>query len=422
MATEFAFSESAAKSVGAKPRPELVEGAAAPAEFENEKMSLSMGPSHPSTHGVLRLQMELDGEILTKCDPVIGYLHRGDEKIAENMTYNQFVPYTDRLDYIAPLANNMAYAIAVEKLAKLEVPARCQAIRVLTAELARVSSHLLGLGAFGIDVGAWTVFMYAFEEREKLYKLFEELTGARFTTSYSRIGGLQRDVPEGWTGRVSAFCDQFLPILEETLALLTRNKIFMDRAVGVGVISREDAIAYGLTGPNLRGSGVGLDLRKDKPYSGYEQYQFDVPVGTKGDCYDRYLVRGEEMRQSIRIIRQVLANFPGGDWYAKDARKIFAPPKDKILTSMEELIQNFMIVTEGPQMPAGEVYFEAENPKGALGFYVVSKGGGVPWRLKIRAPSFCNLSILPKVCVGCLVSDVVAILGSLDFVMGECDR
>ncbi|MSU24323.1 MAG: NADH dehydrogenase (quinone) subunit D [Opitutus sp.] len=416
MATEIAFSDSAAKSARVRPAP------GAGQEFETEKMSLSMGPSHPSTHGVLRLQMELDGEILTKCDPVIGYLHRGDEKIAENMTYNQFVPYTDRLDYIAPLANNMAYAIAVEKLAKLEVPARCQAIRVLTAELARVSSHLLGLGAFGIDVGAWTVFMYAFEEREKLYKLFEELTGARFTTSYSRIGGLQRDVPEGWTGRVGAFCDQFLPILEETLALLTRNKIFMDRTVGVGVISPADAIAYGLTGPNLRGSGVGLDLRKDKPYSGYEQYRFDVPVGTKGDCYDRYLVRGEEMRQSIRIIRQVLANFPGGDWYAKDARKIFAPPKDKILTSMEELIQNFMIVTEGPQLPAGEVYFEAENPKGALGFYIVSKGGGVPWRLKIRAPSFANLSILPKVCVGCLVSDVVAILGSFDFVMGECDR
>ncbi len=410
MATEFSFPDSAAKAAAAKP------------EFEPEKMSLSMGPSHPSTHGVLRLQMELDGEILTKCDPVIGYLHRGDEKIAENMTYNQFVPYTDRLDYIAPLANNMAYAIAVEKLAKLEVPARCQAIRVLTAEMARISSHLLGLGAFGIDTGAWTVFMYSFEEREKLYKLFEELTGARFTTSYSRIGGLQRDVPEGWTGRVNAFCDQFLPILEETLSLLTRNKIFMDRTVGVGVISKADAIAYGLTGPNLRGSGVGLDLRKDKPYSGYEQYEFDVPVGTKGDSYDRYLVRGEEMRQSVRIIKQVIAKFPGGDWYAKDARRIFAPPKDKILTSMEELIQNFMLVTEGPQMPAGEVYFEAENPKGILGFYVVSKGGGVPWRLKIRAPSFCNLSILPKICVGCLVSDVVAILGSLDFVMGECDR
>jgi NADH-quinone oxidoreductase subunit D len=410
MATNFSFPDTAARTAMAQP------------EFETEKMSLSMGPSHPSTHGVLRLQMELDGEILTKCDPILGYLHRGDEKIAENMTYNQFVPYTDRLDYLAPLANNMAYAIAVERLAKLEVPARCQAIRVLTAELARVSSHLMGLGAFGIDTGAWTVFMYCFTEREKLYKLFEELTGARFTTSYTRIGGLQRDIPEGWLEHVNGFCDQFLPILDEILKLLTRNKIFMDRTVGVGVISKEDALAYGMTGPNLRGSGVGLDLRKDKPYSGYEQYEFDIPVGTTGDCYDRYLVRGEEMKQSVRIIKQVIAKFPSGPWYATEAKRIFSPPKEKILTSMEELIQNFMLVTEGPQMPAGEVYFEAENPKGILGFYIVSKGGGVPYRLKIRSPSFCNLSILPKICVGCLVSDVVSILGSLDFVMGECDR
>ncbi|MFZ1056895.1 MAG: NADH dehydrogenase (quinone) subunit D [Opitutaceae bacterium] len=408
MPVEHTFSDSAARN--------------AEGEFEAEKMSLSMGPSHPSTHGVLRLQMELDGEIVTKADPVIGYLHRGDEKIAENMTYNQFVPYTDRLDYLAPLANNMAYAIAVEKLAKLEVPPRCQAIRVITAELARISSHMMGLGAFGIDVGAWTVFLYSFTEREKLYKLFEELTGARFTTSYARIGGVARDMPEGWTDRVNAFCDQFIPMLEETLSLLTRNKIFLDRTSGIGVISREDAISYGLTGPNLRASGVPLDMRKDRPYSGYEQYDFDIAVGSKGDAFDRYLVRGEEMRQSVRIIKQAIATMPGGKWYAEDARRIFVPPKDKVLTSMEELIQNFMLVTEGPQMPSGEVYFEAENPKGALGFYVVSKGGGVPWRLKIRAPSFCNLSILPKVCVGMMVSDIVSILGSLDFVMGECDR
>jgi NADH-quinone oxidoreductase subunit D len=412
VATDFSFPDAAAKAASAN----------LPKEFEPEKMSLSMGPSHPSTHGVLRIQFELDGETVTKADPVVGYLHRGDEKIAENMTYNQFVPYTDRLDYLAPLANNMAYAIAVERLAGLEVPARCQAIRVITAEMARVSAHLMGLGAYGIDVGAWSVFMYCFEEREKLYTLFEQLTGARFTTSYTRIGGLQRDVPDGWTTRVDQFCDQFLPILDEILGMLSRNKIFLDRTVDVGVISRADAISYGLTGPNLRGSGVAMDLRKDRPYSGYEQYEFDVPVGSKGDCYDRYLCRGEEMKQSIRIIKQAVAKFPGGDWYAKDARKIFAPPKDKILTSMEELINNFMIVTEGPQMPAGEVYFEAENPKGVLGFYIVSKGGGVPWRLKIRSPSFCNLSILPKLCVGNMVSDVVSILGSLDFVMGECDR
>ena len=411
MATEYAFPDSAAKNE-----------TAAAQEFQTEKMSLAMGPSHPSTHGVLRLQLELDGEMVTACDPILGYLHRGDEKIAENMTYNQFVPYTDRLDYLAPLANNVAYAIAVEKLANLKLPARCEAIRVICCELARISAHLLGLGAYGIDVGAWSVFLYSFEEREKLYKLFEELTGARFTTSYTRIGGVARDVPEGWNGRVIAFCDQFLPILEEILTLLTRNKIFTDRTQGVGVISKQDAIGYGLTGPNLRGSGVAFDLRKDKPYSGYEQYEFDVPVGTTGDCYDRYLCRGEEMRQSVRIVRQVIKNFPSGSYYAEDAKKIFAPRKEKVLTSMEELINNFMITTEGPQMPSGEVYFEAENPKGALGFFIVSKGGGVPYRMKIRSPSFCNLSILPKVCPGNLVSDVVSILGSLDFVMGECDR
>ncbi len=411
MATEFAFPDNAAKTAGAATK-----------EFETEKMSLAMGPSHPSTHGVLRLQLELDGETVTHCDPVLGYLHRGDEKIAENMTYNQFVPYTDRLDYLAPLANNVAYAIAVEKLAKLEVPERCQAIRVITCEMARISAHLMGLGAYGIDIGAWSVFLYTFTEREKLYKLFEELTGARFTTSYTRIGGVARDVPEGWNDKVIAFCDQFLPILDEILKMLTRNKIFQDRTVDVGIISKEDAIAYGLSGPNLRGSGVDLDLRKQRPYSGYENYEFDVPVGSKGDCFDRYMCRGEEMKQSVRIIRQAVAKFPGGSFYAEDAKKIFAPPKAKVMSSMEELINNFMIVTEGPQMPAGEVYFEAENPKGTLGFFVVSKGGGVPWRLKIRSPSFCNLSILPLVCKDALVSDVVSILGSLDFVMGECDR
>ena len=411
MPTELNIPDAAAKNAEA-----------ANQEFETEKMSLAMGPSHPSTHGVLRLQLELDGETVTQCDPVLGYLHRGDEKIAENMTYNQFVPYTDRLDYLAPLANNAAYAAAVEKLANLEVPPRCQAIRVITSELARVSSHLMGLGAYGIDVGAWSVFLYSFTEREKLYDLFEELTGARFTTSYSRIGGVARDMPEGWTDKVLAFCDQFLPHLEEILKLLTRNKIFQDRTVDVGIITAEEAIGYGLSGPNLRGSGVKSDLRKDRPYWGYDQYEFDVPVGSKGDCYDRYLCRGEEMRQSISIIRQAIAQLPGGSFYAEDARKIFAPRKDKVLSSMEELINNFMIVTEGPQMPAGEVYFEAENPKGTLGFFIVSKGGGVPWRMKIRGPSFCNLSILPKVCAGELVSDVVSILGSLDFVMGECDR
>lgn len=391
-------------------------------ELQGERMALNVGPSHPTTHGVLRLLMELDGDTITKCEPVIGYLHRGDEKLAENMTYNQFVPYTDRLDYLAPLSNNVAYAMTVEKIANLTVPERCQAIRVLCCELARISSHLLGVGVYGMDAGAWTVFMYTFTEREKLYTLFEELTGARFTTSYTRIGGVARDIPDGWLGRVSDFCNGVLPVLDQVDKLLTRNRIFMDRTVGIGAISKEMAIANGLTGPNLRACGVDLDLRKDKPYLGYENYDFDVPIGTTGDCYDRYLMRAEEIRQSVRIVRQVIDKFPEGPYYAEEAKKIFSPPKAKVLTSMEELIQNFMITTEGPQIPAGEAYFEAENPKGALGFYCVSKGGGVPYRLKIRGPSFCSLSILEELVPGHHMTDITVILGSLDFVMGECDR
>lgn len=388
----------------------------------NERLFLNMGPSHPATHGVLRLMLELDGDRVVKCDPVIGYLHRGDEKIAENMTYNQFIPYTDRLDYLAPLHNNVTYVLAVEQLAKLQVPPRCQAIRVMCCELARISSHLLGLGAYGMDAGAMSIFLYTFTQREHLYTLFEKLTGARFTTSYTRVGGLTRDIPPGWLEAVSAFLDQFIPALDEIEGLLTRNKIWLERTENIGIISREDALAYGLTGPNLRASGVDLDLRRDKPYSGYEQYDFDVPIGTKGDAYDRYLVRMEEMRQSVRILRQVIKTFPPGPWYAEEARKIFAPPKAKVLTSMEELIQNFMLVTTGPQIPPGQVYFEAENPKGALGFFIVSKGGGVPYRLKIRGPSFSTLSILPKLVPGHMMTDITVILGSLDFVMGECDR
>ena len=388
----------------------------------SDRMALNVGPSHPTTHGVLRLMMELNGDLIEKCEPVLGYLHRGDEKIAENMTYNQFIPYTDRLDYLAPLANNVAYAITVENLAGVKVPERCEAIRVLVCEMARISSHLLGMGVFGMDAGAWTPFMYTFTEREKLYTLFEELTGARFTTSYTRIGGVARDLPDGWLDRVLKFVEQLPKAVDDVEKLLTRNRIFIDRTEGIGEISAEDALAFGLTGPNLRACGVDLDLRKDKPYSGYEKYDFDVPLGTRGDCYDRYLVRIEEVRQSIRIIKQLISDFPSGPWYAEDAKKIFAPPKDKIMTSMEELIQNFMIVTEGPQIPPGETYFEAENPKGALGFYLVSKGGGVPYRLKIRAPSFCNLSILEKLVPGHMLADITVILGSLDFVMGECDR
>ena len=386
-----------------------------------EKLILNMGPSHPATHGVLRLVLELDGEIVTKVTPDIGYLHRGDEKIAENMTYNQFVPYTDRLDYLAPLANNVAYAMAVEKLMGWTLPPRGQAIRVICCELARISSHLLGIGAFALDVGAMTVFLYTFTEREKIYNLWEIISGARFTTSYTRIGGMTRDLAPEFFPRLRAFLDGFIPQLNEVDALLSRNRIWVDRTRDVGVISKEDAIAYGLSGPNLRGSGVDHDLRKKHPYLGYEQYDFEIPVGSTGDCYDRYLVRMEEMRQSVRILEQAVAKLPDGPITVSDPKN-YPPPKTQVLTKMEELIHHFILHTEGLDAPAGEIYFGAENPKGELGFYIVSKGGGTPHRLKIRAPSFCNLSILSKIVPGHLMSDVVCILGSLDFVMGECDR
>jgi NADH-quinone oxidoreductase subunit D len=386
-----------------------------------EKMVLNVGPSHPATHGVLRIVMELDGEIITKADPDVGFLHRGDEKIAENMHYNQFVPYTDRLDYLAPLANNVAYAMAVEKLLGWELPARGQAIRVLCCELARISSHLLGVGVYAMDVGAMTVFLYTFQQRELIYNLSEQLTGARFTTSYTRIGGQTRDLPPGFLDALTKFLDGLEPVIEETDKLLSRNSIFMARTQGIGIISKEDAISYGITGPNLRGSGVEFDQRKAHPYLGYEQYDFDIPIGTKGDCYDRYLVRMEETRQSVRILRQVIKTMPEGEINVANA-KGFLPKKDKVLMKMEELIHHFIIATQGINVPAGEVYFGAENPKGELGFYICSKGGGVPYRLKIRSPSFINLSILPKILKGHTMSDLVAILGSLDFVMGECDR
>jgi NADH-quinone oxidoreductase subunit D len=400
------------------------------ADIHGEKMVLNMGPSHPATHGVLRIVLELDGEVITKADPDVGYLHRGDEKIAENMTYTQFIPYTDRLDYLAPLANNVAYALAVEKLLGIhdKLPPRCQYIRVMCAELARISAHLLGLGAFAMDTGAVTVFLLTFTEREKIYNLAEAASGARLTTSYTRIGGLMRDIPPTWCAQVKQFCDEFEVSLAEAETLLTRNRIWVDRLRDLGVVSKEMAVDYGLSGPNLRGSGIDWDLRKNQPYLCYQDLEFDIPIGSVGDCYDRYLVRMEEMRQSVRILRQCVEKIPGG--WANDAHelvsipdgKITLPSKQKVLSSMEELIHQFMLVTEGVNCPPGEVYFGHENPKGELGFYINSKGGGTPYRLKIRAPSFINLSILGELMPGCMISDVPVILGSLDFVMGESDR
>ncbi|MFC7336335.1 NADH dehydrogenase (quinone) subunit D [Haloferula chungangensis] len=390
-------------------------------DLMGEKMVLNMGPSHPATHGVLRLILELDGEVIEKADPDVGFLHRGDEKIAENMHYNQFVPYTDRLDYLAPLANNVAYACAVEKLMGWELPPRGQAVRVLCCELARISSHMLGVGVCAMDVGAMTVFLYTFTEREKIYNLCEQLTGARFTTSYTRVGGQVRDMPPGFPDAVRTFLSECEVTIDEVGRLLDKNKIFINRMADIGVISKEKAIAWGLTGPNLRASGATRDLRKDNPYLGYEKYDFDVVVADEGDCYARYQVRMEEMKQSIRICRQVLDTMPDGPVNLADSKSML-PDKERVLMSMEELIHHFIVATQGIDAPAGEVYFGAENPKGELGFYIHSTGGGVPNRLKIRSPSFCNLSLCSKLLPGHMVSDIPAILGSLDFVMGECDR
>ena len=386
-----------------------------------EKMIVNLGPSHPATHGVLRLKIELDGDMVTRCDPIVGQLHRGQEKLAENMTYNQFVPFTDRLDYLAPMCNNIAFVQCVEKIAGIDVTERCKALRVICCELSRIASHLVGLAAYGMDAGGWTVFMYCYTQREKLMTLFEELTGARLTNSFARVGGMRRDIPESWLGNVNKFANQFLPALDEIDKLITRNRIFVDRTEGIGIITPEQAMQWGLTGPNLRGSGVATDLRKDCPYLGYENYEFDVAIGARGDAYDRWLVRIEELRQSIRIIRQAIEKMPDGKINIEDHR-IVPPEKDKVLRNMEDLINNFVVVTQGPAIPRGEAYFEADNPKGALGFYIMSMGGGVPYRVKIRAPSFITLSAMQEILPGHHMSDIPIILGSMDFVLGECDR
>jgi NADH-quinone oxidoreductase subunit D len=387
----------------------------------SEHQVLNMGPSHPSTHGVLRLILELDGEVIVKCTPVIGYLHRAMEKIAESMTFHMFTPYTDRLDYLAPLANNVALSTAQERLLGVEIPPRAQAIRVLCVEMSRISSHLLGLGAYAMDVGAMTVFLWTFREREKIYDLIEHISGARFTTSYTRVGGVANDLPDGFLTELKAFIDQFPAKVEEIEKLLTRNRIWIERTKDVGVISRSDAIAYALSGPNLRGSGVEWDLRVNRPYLGYEQYDFAIPIGSVGDCYDRYLCRIEEMKESCKILRQVIEKLPKGPVNAADS-KVSLPAKSKVLKGMDELIHQFILITEGQDAPPGESYFAAENPKGELGFYFRSKGGGYPDRMHIRAPSFTNLQILPSTMEGHYLPDTVAILGSFDFVMGECDR
>jgi NADH-quinone oxidoreductase subunit D len=397
-----------------------------PARFETsverpDVLTINMGPSHPATHGVLRVVLDLDGETVVGCDPVIGYLHRGMEKIAENRTYLQFIPYTDRMDYLSPLAANVGFALAVEELLGVRVPPRCEVLRVICCELARIGSHLVWLGTSALDLGAATMFFHTFKDREWHYDLVEDLTGARLTTSYTRVGGVAYDATADWLKRLREFVDAMPGRIDDYETLLTRNTIWLKRTQGVGRLSAQEAISYGVTGPVLRASGVAYDVRKARPYSGYEAYEFDVPTGTEGDVYDRYLVRMEEMRQSVRILDQALRNIPGGPVNIDDP-KIFLPPKSKVLTSMEELIHQFMIVTEGFECPPGAVYVATEVPKGELGFYIVSEGGKSPYRCRIRSSAFNNLSSLKKQVIGALVADVVACIGSIDPVMGEVDR
>ena len=384
-------------------------------------MSINMGPQHPSTHGVLRLILELDGETVVKATPHIGFLHRGVEKLAEYKTYHQFITLTDRLDYLAPLSNNLGYVLAVEKLLNIEAPKRSQYIRIILCELTRIQSHLLWLATHALDIGAMTVYFYCFRERETINDIFEMAAGARMNLSYFRIGGVARDLPDGFVEKVREFVNDFPARLRDYETLLTKNKIWLMRTKNVGVISAEDAINYGLSGPSIRGSGVKWDVRKSEPYSSYDEMDFIVPVGQNGDVYDRYIVRLEEMRQSNEIVRQAMDTIPKGKFIA-DLPDVTLPPKENLKKSMEAMIHHFKVVTDGICPPVGEVYSCVEAPKGELGFYIVSDGTKNPYRIKIRPPSFVNLEGLPKMVEGCLIADVVAVIGSLDIVLGEIDR
>jgi NADH-quinone oxidoreductase subunit D len=388
---------------------------------DNNTMILNMGPQHPSTHGVLRVILELDGEVVVKATPDIGFLHRGLEKLAENKTYHQCIPLTDRLDYVAGMSNNLAYVLAVEKLLGLEVPPRAQAIRVLLSELQRISSHLLWLGTHAHDIGAMTPLFYALRERDEILFMFEMICGSRLTPSYFRVGGLAQDLPEGFEEKAREFTRTFNAHVDEYETLLTKNTIWMKRTQRVGVISAQEAVNWGLTGPNLRASGMPWDLRRVMPYSGYENYEFIVPTGKNGDVYDRYMVRMMEMRQSNEIVRQALEKIPGGAILADDPKVVY-PPKDRVQESIESLIHHFHLASAGFPTPPGEVYASIESPKGELGFYLVSDGTNKPWRFRIRPPSFINLSALPVMVQGRLISDVVAVIGSIDIVLAEIDR
>jgi NADH-quinone oxidoreductase subunit D len=388
---------------------------------KEERVILSMGPQHPSTHGVLRLVLELEGETVVRAIYDIGYLHTGFEKSLESKTYSQGITLTDRMDYLAPLSNNLGFCLATEKLLGLEIPPRAQWIRVLLTELTRIQSHLVWLGTHAIDLGAMSVFLYCFREREEILHIFEAVSGQRMMTSYFRIGGLALEPPLGWLKGVEKFARSFPARIDEYEALLTRNPIWLRRTQGVGYISAEDAVAYGLSGPSLRGSGVDYDIRKKEPYSSYEKFDFKVVSRPEGDVYGRYLARVGEMRESLRVVNQAMEGMPEGPVKA-DAPHIVLPERESMKTSIEALIYHFKIVTEGFHPPIGEVYQAIESPRGELGFYLVSDGSPKPFRCHVRAPSFANLQALPKLIEGRLIADVVACIGTIDIVLGEVDR
>jgi NADH-quinone oxidoreductase subunit D len=384
-------------------------------------MVLNMGPQHPSTHGVLRLVLDLDGENIVNCQLDIGYLHTGIEKEFEVKTYQQAVTLTDRVDYLAPLSMNLGYCLAVEKLLGLEIPPQAQWMRVMLTELTRLNSHLVWLGTHALDIGAMSVFLYCFREREDILRIFEMFSGQRMMTSYFRIGGLALEPPRGWHQRVKKFIDVFPSRIDEYEDLLTKNRIWMGRTRGVGVMALEDMLDLGVTGPMLRAAGLKTDARKDEPYSSYEKFDFEVPTCTESDVYARYQVRMEEMRQSVRIVRQAMDGMPSGLWKAED-QHVVLPDREKMKTQMEALIYHFKIVTEGFRVPEGEVYQVIESPRGELGFYVVSGGGAKPYRVHMRTPSFGNLQAVPKMVEGIMIANVIASIGSMDFVLGDTDR
>ncbi len=388
---------------------------------EGRPMLINMGPQHPATHGVLRLVLQLDGERILKCIPHIGYLHTGFEKTCEYREWNQVVPYTDRMDYLAPMLYNIGYAGAVESLLDLEITPRCRVVRVILSELNRILGHLLWLGTTAIDIGAFTVFLYTFKERERIYNLHEAYCGGRITTSVTRVGGMVADLPVGWLDAAADFVQSFTATLDECDRLLKRNAIWMGRLTDIGTISAEDAVSFGLTGPNLRASGLAYDVRKARPYLGYEEYDFDVPVGEHGDVYDRYLVRLEEMRQSARIVEQALQRLPGGPINVDDYGVVL-PPKSEAMGSIDSMIAHFKLVMEGLHVPAGETWYSIESSKGELGIGLISDGGTKPVRCRFRAPSFINIATLPYLVQGELVADVIAVNASLDVVLGEIDR